>query len=272
MRPLSFAALWHDTLADTRALMPLALPIAAAFVLLPGVAIDLFGPPLPAALRPPPAVSAQAPHTAIAGAAASPRVVPAGQPPAALPSLRLPTDFVVIDLILPTLIGLVAQLAILRLALDRRRGIARSVGEALGFAAHAWPFAAAALLLTGIPVGIGMLALIIPGIYLAGRFAPALAFVVDGCGPVAALERSWALTVGNGWRVIGFAFLFVGWFVVLSAAGGAIGGGVAAALTAAGAGGAGSIVASTIDGVVAAIFTVVNAVAAATVYRQLGLK
>lgn len=231
--PLAFPALWRDTLADTRALLPLALPVAAAFVLLPGVAIDLFGPPLP--------------KTALA----------------------MTPNVVLIELVLPALIGLVAQLAILRLALDRRRGVTRSVGEALTAAFGAWPLAVVALLLGAGPIALGMLALVVPGLYLAGRLTPAVALVLDGTGPVAAIERSWALTEGNGWRVIGFTLMLVGWFVVLSAAGGAVGAGVVALFRAVGAGGAGAVVASTIDGAIAALFTVVNAVAVATVVRML---
>lgn len=232
-KPLVLAALWRDTLADTRALLPLALPVAAAFVLLPGVAIDLFGPPLP--------------KTALA----------------------MTPNVVLIELVLPALIGLVAQLAILRLALDRRRGIARSVGEALTAAVAAWPVAVVVLLLGAAPVALGMLALVVPGLYLAGRLTPAVALVADGAGPVAALEQSWALTAGNGWRVIGFTLMIVGWFFILSAAGGAVGAGAMALLKAAGTGGAGAVVASTIDGGIAALFTVANAVAVATVVRML---
>jgi hypothetical protein len=230
---LSFPALWHDTLTDTRALMPLALPVAAAFVLLPGVAIDLFGPP------PPRTTAEMTPHV------------------------------VLIELFLPALIALVAQGTVIRLCLDRRRGVSRSVGEALAASLRAWPLLVAAVCLCAVPIGFGMLALIVPGIYLAGRLTPAIPLVIDGRGPVAAVEASWALTHGNGWRTIGFVLLFSGWFIVISAAAAVIGSGAAAALTAAGAGGAGAAAASAIDGLVAALFAVVNAVAVATVYRQL---
>ena len=188
-KPLVLAVLWRDTIGDTRALLPLVWPVAAAFVLLPGVAIDLFGPPLP--------------KTALA----------------------MTPNVVLIELVLPALIGLVAQLTILRLALDRRRGVARSVGEALTAALRAWPFAVVALLLGAGPVALGMVALVVPGLYIAGRLTPAVALVVDGTGPVAALERSWALTAGNGWRVIGFTLMIVGWFFIVSAVGGAVGAG-----------------------------------------------
>ncbi len=233
MRPLSFAALWRDTLTDTRALLPLALPVAAAFVLLPDVAVDLFGPPLP--------------------------TTPAGMTP----------NVALIDAVLPSLIGLVAQLAIIRLALDRRRGQSRSVGEALAAALRAWPFAVVALLLSAVAIVPGLIALLLPGLYLAGRLSPAVPLVVEGAGPVAAVEASWALTEGNGWRVIGFTLAAAGWFFILSAAAGVVGSGAANLLKAAGAGGVGAIVAATVDGAVAALFTVINAVVLATVVRQL---
>ncbi len=232
-QPLSLAALWRDTFADTRALLPLAWPVAAAFVLLPGIAADLFGPPLPR--------------------------TPAG----------LTANVVVVDLIAPALVGIVAQLTIIRLCLDRRRGVARSVGEALTVALRTWPVAIVALLATAVPIGCGMVVLVLPGLYLAGRLTPAAPFIADGTGPIVAIERAWALTEGNGWRTIGFTLLFVGWFVVLSAVAGAVGAGAAVLLKSAGAGAAGAVVASALDGAVAALFTVVNAVAVATVYRTL---
>ena len=256
-RPLVLAALWRDTLADTRALLPLALPVAAAFVLLPGVAVELFGPPLPA-----PALAA--PGTAATGTLGGPVARHAAP---ALPPVA--SNAVAVDLLLPSLIGLVAQLAVVRLALDRRRGVARSVGEALATAFRVWPFAVLAVLLGSVAVVPGLLLFVVPGLYIAGRLTPAVAFVVDGTGPVAALEASWALTAGNGWRTIGFTLIFAGWFVIVSFAAGAVGAGLAALLAAAGAGGAGAVVASALDGLVAALFTVVNAVAVATVYRTL---
>ena len=230
---LSFPALWHDTVADTRALMPLALPVTAAFVLLPGVAIDLFGPPLPKT------IAAMTPHV------------------------------ILIELILPALIALVAQGTVVRVALDRRRGRSRLVGEALIASLRAWPLLVAAVMLSAVPIGLGLLAVILPGIYIAGRLTPVVPLVLDGRGPLAAVEESWAMTAGNGWRVIAFILLFSGWFVVLSAAGAIIGAGAATMFAAVGAGGAGAAIASTVNGLVAALFAVVNAVAVATVYRQL---
>ncbi|MBC7496100.1 MAG: hypothetical protein H7243_02915 [Sphingomonadaceae bacterium] len=262
MKPLSFADLWHDTLADTRALLPLAWPVAAAFVLLPQVAIDRFGPPLPmvkittARVPAPPAAS---PKKSV------PPVSPAARPLFA----QIPPNVLLIDLLLPALIGLLAQGTIIRLALDRRRRLTRSVGEALTTVARAWPLLVVMLGFATVPIGFGLLAFVLPGLYLAGRLAPATALVLDGAGPVAALERSWALTIGNGWRVIGFTLVFFGWFIIVSAATGVVGAGAAAMLKAAGAGGLGEIIAASLDGAVAALAAVFNAVALATIYRHL---
>ena len=232
--PLSITALWRDTFAAARRGMPMYLPVAAAFVLLPGVAIDLFGPPLPK--------------------------TPADLTP------RL----VFIALVIPSLIGIIAQATIVRLAIDRARGIDRSVGEALLLALRLWPMLVAATLLAAVPIGAGMLLFIVPGLYMAGRLALAMPLVVDGTtAPLAAVRRSWELTDGNGWRIIAFLILWTAWFLALSAIAAALGGGVAILLKGLGAATTGAVIASIIGGVVGALFTVFNAVGVALVYVRL---
>ena len=231
-RPLPIADVWRETIAAARRGMAHYLPVAAAFVLLPEVVIDLFGPPLPKS--------------------------PAGLTP----------NLVFVSLVLPSLIALVAQAAIVRLEVDRRGGIDRSVGEGLLLALRAWPLLVFALLLAAIPIGAGML-LIVPGLYLAGRLAMAMPLVLDGADPVAALRRSWELTNGNGWRVIGFTLLFGGWFILLSAAAATIGAGVTTLFAGANAPAVGAVLASTLGAIVAAVFTVFNAVGIATIYGYL---
>lgn len=231
---LSIVALWRDTFAAARGGMPLYLPLAAAFVLLPGVAIDLFGPVLPK--------------------------TPAGLTP------RL----VFIALVVPALIGIVAQAAIIRLAIDKARGIDRSVGEALLMALRLWPVLVVAVMLAGVPISAGILLFIVPGLYMAGRLALAMPLVVDGvAAPLAAVRQSWEQTEGNGWRIIAFLLLWTFWFLALSAIAAAIAGGIATALAGLGAGAAGAVIASAIGGVVAALFTVFNAVGVAQVYVRL---
>ena len=74
-------------------------------------------------------------------------------------------------------------------------------------------------------VGIGFILLIVPGIIFACRLAFVRYLVMDkGLDPVTAIEKSWFMTRGHGWRIfamflvaiplllIGFMLLFVGAF------------------------------------------------------------
>lgn len=231
---LSIAALWRDTFATARAGMSLYLPVAAAFVLLPGVAIELFGPALPKS-----------------------------------PS-ELTPNLVFVALVLPSLIAIVAQAAIIRLVIDKASRIDRSVGEALLFSLRLWPLLVVALLLAAVPIGAGLLLFIVPGLYMAGRLTLAMPLVVDGAAaPLAAVRRSWELTENNGWRIIAFTIMWAAWFLALSTIAAIIGGGIATALTGLGAGAAGAVIASVLGGIVGALFTVFNAVGIAVVYLRL---
>ena len=61
-------------------------------------------------------------------------------------------------------------------------------------------------LLTTALVGIALVALIIPGIIVACRLAFVSYLVMDkGLDPIAAVETSWKLTKGHGWKVFGLA-------------------------------------------------------------------
>ena len=231
---LSIAALWRDTFATARAGMPLHLPLAAAFVLLPGVAIELFGPTLP-------------------------------KSPA-----QLTPNLVFIALVLPSLIAIVAQGAIIRLVIDKANGIDRSVAEALLVALRLWPLLVVALLLAAVPIGAGLLLFIVPGLYMAGRLTLAMPLVLDGvAAPLAAVRRSWELTENNGWRIIAFTIMWATCFLALSTIAAIVDGGIATALTGLGAGAAGAVIASVLGGVVGALFTVFNAVGIAVVYLRL---
>ena len=72
-------------------------------------------------------------------------------------------------------------------------------------------------------VGIGFVLFVVPGIIFACRLAFVPYLVMDkGLDPVAAIEKSWFMTRGHGWRIFGmyllsillficgFALLFVG--------------------------------------------------------------
>ncbi len=59
-------------------------------------------------------------------------------------------------------------------------------------------------LLAGIGVALGLVALIVPGLFLLTRWIVVTpAIVLEGLGPTDALRRSWGLVRGNGWTVFG---------------------------------------------------------------------
>ena len=61
-------------------------------------------------------------------------------------------------------------------------------------------------LLTTALIGIAFVALIIPGIIVACRLAFVSYLVMDkGLDPIAAVETSWKLTKGHGWKIFGLA-------------------------------------------------------------------
>ena len=109
-------------------------------------------------------------------------------------------------LLIARLVSMVGEISILLLFLDAR---GRSVGTLIAAAVMLLPFYFLASLLSGIMVGIGFLLLIVPGLYLIGRVAlvgPHIAATGER-NPVAAITRSFELTKGNGWAVLGLLIL-----------------------------------------------------------------
>jgi uncharacterized membrane protein len=66
-------------------------------------------------------------------------------------------------------------------------------------------------LLVWVIIGIGFVLFVVPGIVFACRLAFVPYLVMDkGLDPVAAIEKSWAMTRGHGWRIFGmFVLSFV---------------------------------------------------------------
>jgi uncharacterized membrane protein len=63
-------------------------------------------------------------------------------------------------------------------------------------------------------IGLGFVFLIIPGIILACRLAFVPYLVMDKqLDPVAAIEKSWSMTKGHGWKIFGMAVLAVPIFI-----------------------------------------------------------
>ena len=198
MAKLSISQAWDESRAVLARDGKLIGAVALALFVLPGIVLDLFMPEAPAGQFPP-----AGPWMAVAAVA--------------------------------ILISLVGQLAIIRLAM----GPHLTVGEAISHGARRLlPYLAAALLwvvplclVIGLlfasagsdpehPSAAAALGLVLAGligIYLAVRFLMMSAVAsAEGSGSLALRRRSWDISGGNWWRLLGFA---IGAIVLLWAVG-----------------------------------------------------
>ena len=84
-----------------------------------------------------------------------------------------------------------------------------TVGAALRIAGPRLPAAVGAVVLYVLAVAVGLVALIVPGVWLGVRwYFAAQATVVDGLGPVAALQRSAEVVERRWWRTFGVVVAF----------------------------------------------------------------
>jgi hypothetical protein len=103
------------------------------------------------------------------------------------------------------------------------RGEEPTVGAALRAAAPRLPTAVAAVALYSVAVAFGLVALIVPGVWLAVRwYFGAQAAVVDRLGPIDALARSAEAVRTRWWRTFGCLLVFGLVTGVMGAVGGAI--------------------------------------------------
>jgi hypothetical protein len=111
-------------------------------------------------------------------------------------------------LLLEGLVNMVGILAILRLAFPRGNP---TVGGVIAAAASLVPFYFLANLLSSLMIGIGLVLLIVPGLYLIGRLAPVGPIIVaeERRNPIDAIRRSFALTRGNGFAIAGLVIVVV---------------------------------------------------------------
>ncbi|MFL6794204.1 MAG: hypothetical protein ACJ8D6_04035 [Sphingomicrobium sp.] len=152
-------------------------------------------------------------------------------------------------ILLTALIGLVGQLAMIRLAL----GPATSVRDAIAHGARRMPFYFAATMIWIVPLVVALLLfgkvfeakpqeasgaqllavciIVVALLYLVVRLILISAVAsAEAVGPIGMLKRAWVLSKGHWWRLFGFVLLFGLAAVVLLGAVGAISGIVAGLL------------------------------------------
>lgn len=172
-------------------------------------------------------------------------------------------------LLLGNLIGFVGNLALLILALDDERP---TVGGAIKAAFLLLPLYFLVSLLSGLMVMLGLIALILPGLYLMGRLAlvgPVI--VAEGRrSPVDILRRAFAVTKGHGWAVVGLILIVVVAFFVISMAVTVVFGSIFLLVDQAGGGpGVGALLILIMDAAVGAVFNAVLIVLLASIYLRL---
>ncbi len=216
-------------LAALRPDFGLLFAVTAPFTLLVGMALTLFGPPVPETIE-----------------------------------QLTPKNLLILGL-LPNIVGAIGQLAVVRLLLQP----GETAGKALGTALVALPAWAAAALVTALPVGIGLLLLIVPGLYLLARlFLVAPVLVIERTGAITAISRSWALTAASAWQLVLLLVLGLLFIIGVGILAAGLGGAIASVLLLMGSKGAADFAAALVPALVSTVVAMGSAAAAAVVYRR----
>ena len=189
----SYTGAWEDAVRLMRSHASLAAALAGVFLFLPGLLVAHFLP------------------------------MPQASDPQDM--LRLATEHFTNNahwMLLSGIVGMAGTLAILFLIF---RAPAITVGGAIAAALALLPFYFVANLLTAIPILLGVLLFVLPGLYLLGRLLPLAPVMVAEHlrSPLTAVGRTWTLTKGRGWAVTGlFLLVFVAGFILSSVVAGII--------------------------------------------------
>lgn len=174
----SYNDVWEDTVRLTRTHATLLIAIAGVFIFLPALTLAVMMPP------------------------------PEPQTPDAERAFEIMIAYFREAAPWYLLIGLfnmVGCAAMLRLVFARET----TVGAALVFGLTVLPFWIGMQLIMGFIVAGGFLLLIVPGLYLIGRLAPAQPVMVaePARNPFTVIGRSFELTKGKGWAIFGLIFV-----------------------------------------------------------------
>lgn len=170
----SYNAVWDDTVGLLRRHAPLLAAIAGVFIFLPGLLVNHFFP------KPQPPLSDFQEY------------------------MRIMVQYLrdhSLWLVLESFLTMTGTAAMLRLVF----ATGTTVGAAILFGAALLPVYSILIVATNLIVAAGLILLIVPGLYLWGRLFPASAAMVaeNLRNPLAALRRSFAITSGHGWAVLG---------------------------------------------------------------------
>ncbi|MEY2884444.1 MAG: hypothetical protein RL490_2168 [Pseudomonadota bacterium] len=169
-------------------------------------------------------------------------------------------------LVIPGLIGAIAQLAVAQLV----AGPGVTARQALGTAFAVLPAYLSAVLISAFPTGIGFALLLVPGLYLLARlFVIVPVATVERLGPIAMLRRSWDLTTGHGGTLMLFLVLAILFILGASLLTGGVGAALGSLLTLLGLKAVGGFVAALVTAAISTLFSVASATAAAVVYLRL---
>ena len=168
--------------------------------------------------------------------------------------------------LLASLVNSVGAIAIYLLLFDRQ---GRTVGSAISSALPILPFYFILSLIVSVSILFGMVLLVVPGLYLAGRLMVSGALMVAERrrSPIAAVGGSWRLTKGKGWAIAGLLVVIfvVGW-ILTTAITSVLG---VIFLLAAGREGLGPLLVIILQSALGAVFSIVLIVLFAAIYRRL---
>lgn len=167
--------------------------------------------------------------------------------------------------LLQGVVAMIGAVAILLLIFSRDI----SVGGAIGAALWLLPFYFLASFLSGAMVVLGLLLLIVPGLYLWGRLAPLGPVIVveNRRNPIDAIARTFALTKDNGWAIFFYVLLVAIAAAILFAV---VGGLIGMILVLILGDDVGGLLAMIVGAAFDAALAVVMVLIAAGIYRQLG--
>lgn len=118
------------------------------------------------------------------------------------------TPVEVVALLLQIMLGQLLTGALTYGVVQQLRGKRAPIGEVLGHGSKAFLRVLGTGLLCGLLIGLGLFAIIIPGIYLAVRFYVAVPVsVMEGKSGAEAMSRSADLVRGSGWAIFGAGLL-----------------------------------------------------------------